>query len=131
MLNTKPSTLSKAPAFSGYSSNDIPAAKRFYGETLGLELNEAMGGLDLRFANGQRVFIYPKPNHEPATFTVLNFEVSDVDAAVDELTSRGVTFERYEGMQQDERGIQRDPNGPAIAWFTDPAGNILSLIERS
>ena len=124
--------VSKAPAFSGYSSNDIPAAKRFYGETLGLELNEAMGGLDLRFANGQRVFIYPKPNHEPATFTVLNFPVDDVEAAVDELAAKGVTFERYPGMTQDAKGIAHPPTpdqGPDIAWFKDPAGNILSVLK--
>ena len=118
------------PAFSGFSANDIEAARAFYADVLGVPLQQAMGSLNLELAGGQRVFIYPKDNHEPATFTVLNFEVPDIDAAVDELTSRGVTFERYEGMDQDERGIMRD-NGPLIAWFKDPAGNILSVIQNA
>ncbi|HET7028934.1 MAG TPA: VOC family protein [Candidatus Limnocylindrales bacterium] len=119
-------------AFSGYSSNDIDGCRRFYGETLGLQLEEAMGGLGLRFANGQRVFIYPKPNHQPATFTVLNFPVDDIDAAVDELSAKGVTFERYSEMTQDAKGIMRSAGpdqGPDIAWFKDPAGNILALLR--
>ena len=118
------------PAFSGFSANDIEAARAFYADVLGIPAIEEMGALNLELAGGQRVFIYPKETHEPATFTVLNFEVPDIDAAVDELTSRGVTFERYEGMDQDERGIMRD-NGPLIAWFKDPAGNILSVIQTS
>jgi predicted enzyme related to lactoylglutathione lyase len=132
MLETKPQTLSGAPAFSGYSTNDVSAAKRFYGDTLGLETSESMGGLGLRFPNGQRVFIYPKPNHEPATFTVLNFPVEDVEAAVDQLAAKGVTFERYPNMHQDAKGIMRSPGpdqGPDIAWFKDPAGNILSVLK--
>jgi catechol 2,3-dioxygenase-like lactoylglutathione lyase family enzyme len=132
MLKTNPLTLSSAPAFSGYSTNDVPAAKRFYGDTLGLETTESMGGLGLRFSNGHRVFIYPKPNHEPATFTVLNFPVDDVEATVDALTARGVTFERYPGMTQDAKGIARSSGpdqGPDIAWFKDPAGNILSVLK--
>jgi predicted enzyme related to lactoylglutathione lyase len=116
-------------AFSGFSSNDIPAAKQFYGETLGVELTEEMGGLGLQLATGGSVFVYPKPNHEPASFTVLNFPVDDIDAAVDELTERGVSFERYEGMPQDDRGIMRDVPGPKIAWFKDPSGNILSVLQ--
>ena len=91
-----------------------------------------MAGLGLKFANGHRVFIYPKPNHEPATFTVLNFPVDDLDAAVDELTAKGVTFERYPGMAHDEKGIVRSPSaemGPDIAWFKDPAGNIISVLK--
>ena len=122
--------LKDSHAFSGFSTNDIAAAKRFYGDTLGLDVSDDdMGLLNLRFAGGGRVIIYPKPNHEPATFTVLNFPVGDVEAEVDRLTAAGVSFERYPGMTQDERGIARDPNGPAIAWFKDPAGNILAVLE--
>jgi len=117
------------PAFSGFSSNDIDAARRFYADTLGVNADEVMGGLSLRFDNGHRVFIYPKPNHEPATFTVLNFQVDDVEAAVDQLTAKGVTFERYEGMSQDAKGIERGNGGPDIAWFKDPAGNILAVLK--
>ena len=116
-------------AFSGFSSNEIEASKRFYGETLGLDVTDEMGGLGLHFAGGGEVFIYPKDNHEPATFTVLNFPVEDIEAAVDRLTAAGVTFERYDGFDQDEKGIARG-QGPAIAWFTDPAGNILSVLEQ-
>ena len=116
-------------AFSGFSTNDIEAANRFYAETLGLDARIGeMGILELHLAGGTEVIVYPKDNHEPATFTVLNFLVDDIDAAVDELTAAGVTFERYEGMPQDERGIMRG-NGPDIAWFTDPARNILAVIK--
>ena len=117
------------PAFSGFSSNDIDAARRFYVDTLGLNADDVMGGLSLRFDNGHRVFIYPKPNHEPATFTVLNFPVDEVEAAVDQLTAKGVGFERYEGMSQDAKGIARGNGGPDIAWFKDPAGNILAVVK--
>ncbi len=120
--------LKQTRAFSGYSADDIAGAKAFYTESLGLTVSEEMGMLNLDFAGGQRVIIYPKDDHQPATFTVLNLEVTDIDAAVDELSGRGVTFERYEGTGQDERGIARD-FGPPIAWFKDPAGNILSLIQ--
>ena len=123
--------LNGATAFSGYSTNDIPKAKAFYADTLGLNVTEEMGALNLKFPNGQTVFIYPKDNHEPATYTTLNIEVDDIDAAVDALVAKGVTFERYSEMSgQDERGIMRD-EGPPIAWFKDPAGNILSLIKTS
>ena len=121
--------LKESKAFSGFSSNEIEASKRFYGETLGLEVTEEMGGLGLHLAGGAEVFIYPKDNHEPATFTVLNFPVGDIEAAVDRLTEAGVTFERYDGFDQDEKGIARGDEGPAIAWFKDPAGNILSVLE--
>jgi predicted enzyme related to lactoylglutathione lyase len=121
--------LKDSHAFSGFSTNDISAAKRFYGETLGLDVTEDMGLLNLRFAGGGHGIVYPKPDHQPATFTVLNFPVEDVAAAVDRLTAAGVTFERYPGLAQDERGIARDTQGPAIAWFKDPAGNILSVLE--
>jgi catechol 2,3-dioxygenase-like lactoylglutathione lyase family enzyme len=116
-------------AFSGFSSNDIAAAKRFYGETLGLEVTEENGMLTMKFPGGHTVLIYPKDDHQPATFTVLNIEVDDIDRAVDGLTAAGVTFEHYgEDAGQDERGIARD-YGPPIAWFKDPAGNILSVIQ--
>jgi catechol 2,3-dioxygenase-like lactoylglutathione lyase family enzyme len=114
-------------AFSGFSTNDIPAAKRFYGEALGLDVTEENGMLTLKIGS-QTVLIYPKDDHQPATYTVLNFEVDDVDAAVDALTAAGVSMERYEGQPQDERGIVREW-GPPIAWFTDPAGNVLSVIQ--
>ena len=115
-------------AFSGFSSNDHEAARAFYEGTLGLEVTEENGILTLHLAGGGRVVIYPKPNHEPATFTVLNFPVEDLEAAVDRLVTAGVRFERYEGLDQDERGIAR-AYPPPIAWFKDPAGNILSVIQ--
>lgn len=121
--------LKDSHAFSGFSTNDIPAARAFYADVLGLEVSEDMGLLNLKFAGGGRAIVYPKPNHEPATFTVLNFPVDDIEAAVDRLAAAGVTFERYEGMDQDGKGIARDAQGPAIAWFKDPAGNILSVLE--
>ena len=122
--------LSGATAFSGFSTNDIPKAKEFYGEALGLNATEENGLLTLKFPNGHSVIIYPKDDHEPATYTTLNFEVDDIDAAVDELKAKGITFERYDFPGQDERGIMRD-QGPPIAWFKDPAGNILSVIKTS
>ncbi len=115
-------------AFSGFSSNDIATSKEFFGQTLGVEVTEENGMLTLHLAGGGNVLIYPKDNHEPATFTVLNFPVDDIDQAVDKLTKAGIAFERYDGMGQDERGIMRG-EGPAIAWFKDPAGNILSVLE--
>jgi catechol 2,3-dioxygenase-like lactoylglutathione lyase family enzyme len=117
-------------AFSGFSSNDIPKARQFYATTLGLEVTEENGLLRLHLGGGSTVLVYPKPNHEPATFTVLNFPVADIDKAVGTLTNAGVAFERYEGAGQDKRGISRQPDGPAIAWFKDPAGNILSVIQE-
>ena len=116
-------------AFSGYSVDDTPAAKGFYEGTLGLDVTEQPEGLALNLATGASVFLYPKDNHQPATFTVLNFPVDDIGAAVDELTGKGLTMERYEGFDQDERGIASGPSGPHIAWFTDPAGNILSVMQ--
>jgi predicted enzyme related to lactoylglutathione lyase len=117
------------PAFSGFAVDDIDAARSFYGETLGLKVtDEEMGILTLHLAGDRPTMIYPKPDFTPATYTILNFQVDDVDAAVDELTSRGVEFERYEGFDQDERGIARG-DGPDIAWFKDPAGNILSVLK--
>lgn len=120
--------LTEATAFSGFSTNDVGAAKAFYADTLGVLVEEESGMLSLALAGGQRVLIYPKDDHQPATFTVLNFEVADIDAAVDELSGRGVELLRYEGLPQDERGIARE-YGPPIAWFADPAGNILAVIQ--
>jgi len=119
-------------AFSGFSANDIEAAKRFYGETLGLSVSEEMGGLGLHLGGGGEVFVYPKDDHAPASFTVLNFPVEDIDAAVDRLTKAGVRFEHYSGeIETDEKGIARSRGeGPNIAWFKDPAGNILSVLEE-
>jgi catechol 2,3-dioxygenase-like lactoylglutathione lyase family enzyme len=117
-----------SPAYSGFSTNDIPAAKAFYGETLGLEVTEENGMLTLHLAGGGKVLIYPKDDHEPATFTVLNFPTDNIDGAVDRLTAAGIAMERYPDSGQDERGVSRGW-GPPIAWFKDPAGNILSVLE--
>src|SRR4051794_38297815 len=106
-------------AFSGFSVNDISAAKQFYGETLGLDVSEEHGMLQLHIAGGRDILVYPKPNHTPATYTILNFPVEDIDMAVDQLAERGVRFERYDNSGQDEKGINR-AGGPFIAWFTDP-----------
>ena len=114
--------------FSGFSTDDIPRAREFYADTLGLQVSEANGMLTLELAGGGRVILYPKPDHQAATFTVLNLPVPDIDAAVDTLTRAGVVFERYEGAGQDARGIAR-AYPPPIAWFKDPAGNILSVIQ--
>ena len=116
-------------AFSGFAVPDIEQAREFYGTTLGIEVSEEGGGpLILQLTNGERpTLIYPKPDHEPANYTILNFPVEDVEKAVDELTSRGVTIEHYEGFDQDEKGIMRG-QGPDIAWFKDPAGNVLSVL---
>ena len=125
------SMFSEAETFSSFSVNDVKKAKDFYSQTLGLDCKETPEGLELHTANNT-VFLYPKPNHTPASFTVLNFQVDDIDAAVDELTGLGVTFEQYNlpDIKTDERGIARGPEGPAaIAWFKDPAGNILSVLE--
>jgi catechol 2,3-dioxygenase-like lactoylglutathione lyase family enzyme len=119
----------KTKAFSGFAVDDIPAARRFYGETLGLEVTEENGMLTLHIAGDRPILVYPKPDHTPATYTILNFPVEDIDAAVDELVRRGVRFERYEGMPTDEKGIMRE-GGPLIAWFTDPAGNVLSVLQQ-
>jgi catechol 2,3-dioxygenase-like lactoylglutathione lyase family enzyme len=118
-------------AFSGFSVNDIQKAKQFYGETLGLEVSETQGLLNLHLAGGTTVLVYPKPNHLPATFTILNFPVADIEEAVDQLTRKGVRFERYDGdLKTDDKGIFRG-GGPLIAWFKDPAGNVLSVLEES
>ena len=120
--------LKDSKAFSGFTTDDIPAAKAFYADTLGLSVTEANGMLSLHLAGDRDVLIYPKRDHVPAEFTILNFPVSDIEAAVDELVSRGVGFEHYDWV--DERGINRH-GGPLIAWFRDPAGNILSVLQES
>ena len=125
--------LQDSKAFSGFAVPDTLAAKAFYQDVLGLRVDQDtdMGGLlTLHLGGGTNVLVYPKPDHVPAGFTVLNFPVADVGAAVRELAARGVVFERYEGMPQDDDGVMRG-NGPDIAWFTDPAGNIFSIIAES
>lgn len=121
-------------AFSSFSVDDLEKAKEFYGQTLGLEVSQTKEGLGLRLAGSGEVFLYPKPNHEPASFTVLNFQVDQIEQAVEQLTKLGVSFEQYEGeMRTDEKGIFRGAaqgDGPNIAWFKDPAGNILSVLEE-
>src|SRR5437868_7082741 len=119
-------------AFSGFSVDDLAKAKSFYSETLGLAVGDDMG-LMIELPGGGKVFVYDKPDHQPASFTVLNFEVDDIDAAVDELKSRGIEFEKYEGMPADDKGITRGiaaKRGPDIAWFKDPAGNVLAVLQN-
>jgi catechol 2,3-dioxygenase-like lactoylglutathione lyase family enzyme len=123
--------LENSKAFSGFSVDDTARAKQFYTETLGLRVTEENDILTLHLAGDTTVIAYPKGDaHQPATFTILNFPVGDIDRAVDELRKRGVRFERYEGFDQDEKGIARGEGGPPIAWFTDPAGNVLSVLQE-
>jgi catechol 2,3-dioxygenase-like lactoylglutathione lyase family enzyme len=119
-------------AFSGFAVDDIEKARKFYGETLGLRISDLpeQGLISLDLAGDRATLVYPKPDHVPASYTILNFPVDDIDAAVDELSARGVQFERYEGFEQDEKGVARG-QGPNIAWFKDPAGNVLSVLELS
>jgi catechol 2,3-dioxygenase-like lactoylglutathione lyase family enzyme len=116
-------------AFSGFAVDDIDKAREFYGETLGLRTSDQYGLLFLHIAGDRDTLAYPKPDHTPANYTILNFPVDDIETAVDELAARGVQFERYEGMPLDERGIMRE-GGPYIAWFKDPAGNVLSVLQE-
>ena len=118
-------------AFSGFSVDDLKKAKEFYSQTLGLEVVDRTEGLELRLAGGAKVFVYPKPNHTPATFTILNFPVTDIDSAVEELAQRGIRFEHYDfgDLKTDAKGVFRS-RGPNIAWFKDPAGNILSVLDE-
>jgi len=119
-------------ATNGFAVDDVEAAKRFYGETLGLgttDLSEEFGVMSIQLAGGRDTLVYRKDDFTPATYTILNFEVDDIDAAVDELTAKDVTMERYDGFDQDEKGIARGP-GPNIAWFKDPAGNVLSVLQQ-
>jgi catechol 2,3-dioxygenase-like lactoylglutathione lyase family enzyme len=120
--------LAQSKAFSGFAVDDIDKARAFYEDTLGLRTSEENGLLTLHLAGGRDTLVYPKPDHAPATYTVLNFPVDDIEATVAELTRRGVRFERYEGAGQDEQGIARE-YGPPIAWFTDPAGNIMAVLK--
>src|SRR3954453_9336691 len=128
--------LAQAEAFSGFAVPDIAVARRFYGETLGVEteiLDEENGLMALHHPGGRDTLIYVKPDHQPASYTILNFRVDDIDSVVDGLTERGVKFERYEDFPQDEKGIMRGRaanRGPDVAWFTDPAGNILSVLQE-
>jgi catechol 2,3-dioxygenase-like lactoylglutathione lyase family enzyme len=121
----------EAKSFCSFSVNDLAKAKQFYGDTLGLDISQTPEGLELHTGDNT-VFLYPKPNHTPASFTVLNFSVDDIEEAVDELTALGVRLEHYDlpDIKTDERGIARGPKGPIIAWFKDPAGNILSVLEE-
>jgi len=121
--------LDTSKAFSGFAVKDVTEAARFYGETLGFEVSEENGLLSLQLGDDHVVLAYPKADHSPATYTILNFPVDDIDAAVEELSERGVRFVRYDEYAQDERGIARGDDGPPIAWFTDPSGNILSVLE--
>jgi catechol 2,3-dioxygenase-like lactoylglutathione lyase family enzyme len=122
-----------AKAFSGFSVNDLDKAKAFYGDVLGVDVEESGPGLELHLGGGTNVLVYPKENHQPATFTILNFPVDDIDQAVDALTAKGVTFEQYPEFGTDSKGVFRGAErgeGPNIAWFRDPAGNILSVIQE-
>ena len=121
--------LENTKAFSGFSVDDMQEAKTFYSETLGLRVSEEYGMLWLHIAGGWDILVYPKPGHTPASFTILNFPVDDIDEAVDELAERGVRFERYDGFDMNERGIFRG-GGPYIAWFKDRAGNVLSVLQE-
>jgi catechol 2,3-dioxygenase-like lactoylglutathione lyase family enzyme len=116
-------------AFSGFAVDDLEKARDFYGETLGLKTSEDHGLLTLHLAGDRPTLVYPKPDHTPADYTILNFPVDDIDEAVDALAARGVQFERYDGVEQDEKGIMR-AMGPYIAWFKDPAGNVLSVLQE-
>jgi len=121
--------LADSRAFSGFAVPDLDQARRFYGDTLGLAVEDGDGSLVLHLTGDRDVLVYVKPDHTPATYTILNFPVADVEGTVDALIQRGLTFERYDGIEQDDKGINRG-QGPLIAWFRDPAGNILSIIEQ-
>jgi catechol 2,3-dioxygenase-like lactoylglutathione lyase family enzyme len=128
----KTTVLTDAKAFPSFSVDDLGKARAFYADTLGLDVAERSEGLEINVGDGNKVFVYGKPNHQPATFTVLNFTVDNVDTAVDRLKSTGVKFEQYDipGIRTDARGIARDTGGPSMAWFKDPAGNILSVLQE-
>ena len=124
--------LTYTKAFSGFSVDNLQKAKKFYGEILGLTvIDNPMGLIELETKGNNNTLVYPKPSHTPATFTILNFVVDNIDETVDALHGKGIIFEQYrEPIKTDERGVCRNPNGPNIAWFKDPAGNILSIIEQ-
>jgi len=115
-------------AFSGFAVDDVGRAREFYGETLGLRTSEENGLLTLHLAGERDTLVYPRPDHRPADYTILNFPVADIESTVEQLAARGVSFERYDGFDQDDAGIFRG-GGPLIAWFTDPAGNVLSVVQ--
>lgn len=122
--------LKESKAFGSFSVDDLQKAKKFYANILQLDVaDNPMGLIELHFGEDQKTMIYPKRNHQPATFTVLNFPVENIEKTVDELTAKGVVFEQYEYLHTDSKGISRNPNGPKVAWFKDPAGNILSVVE--
>ena len=128
--------LKDSPAFSGFSVVDLDAARAFYADVLGLDAKVDEMGMTLKLTGGAHIFVYPKPDHKPASFTILNFPVKDIDKTIDELTAKGVEFEKYDGMPapQDEKGVLRGlaaGQGPDIAWFKDPSGNILSILQDS
>jgi catechol 2,3-dioxygenase-like lactoylglutathione lyase family enzyme len=126
--------LRDSAAFSGFTVDDVAAAQAFYVAVLGLDVTEEHGMLTLHLAPARPTLVYPKADHVPATYTILNFPVADIDTAVDELTARGVTFVRYDGLPQDDKGVLRGlaaERGPDIAWFTDPAGNVFSVLQQS
>ena len=116
-------------AFSGFAVDDMDKARAFYGETLGIETSIENGLMTLHLAGDRPTLVYPKPDHTPAAYTILNFRVDDIEQAVDRLTARGVTLERYDGFEQDEHGIFRG-GGPFIGWFKDPAGNVLAVLQE-
>lgn len=124
--------LQNSKAFSSFSVNDLQQAKEFYRNKLGLKvIDNPMGLIELEINGNNNIMIYPKPNHEPATFTVLNFPVDDIEKTVDDLTAKGIVFEQYSGeIETDEKGICKNPQGPMIAWFKDVAGNIISVIQN-
>jgi catechol 2,3-dioxygenase-like lactoylglutathione lyase family enzyme len=131
MISTKGATmLGNSKAFSGFAVDDLQKAKEFYEDTLGVNVSEENGLLTLHLAGGRDTLIYPKPDFTPATYTILNFLVADIDGTVEGLGARGVRFERYDNFDQDEKGIWRGEGGPPIAWFKDPAGNILAVLEE-
>ncbi len=125
--------LNDSRAFSGFSVNDKTAARDFYGQTLGLEVEDGPMGLTLKLAGGNNIFVYTKPDHLPASYTILNFPVDNIDQVVDELATKGISFEHYEKLT-DPKGIARGiaaNRGPDIAWFKDPAGNVLSVLQEA
>lgn len=124
--------LAQSPAFSGFSVDDLPAARYFYGEVLGLEVSDANGMLRLHIPGSREILIYARPDHQPARYTILNFPVHDIGDVVDQLAAKGVQMTRYDGLPQDDKGVMRGRSvdrGPDIAWFTDPAGNVLSVLQ--
>jgi catechol 2,3-dioxygenase-like lactoylglutathione lyase family enzyme len=121
--------LANSKAYSGFAVHELEAARKFYGETLGLRTSEEHGLMWLHLAGGRDTLVYPQPDATPASYTILNFEVEDIDEAVDALAARGVRFERYDGIVHDDKGVSRE-EGPYLAWFKDPSGNVLSVLQE-